>query len=345
MAEEVSRARGGLPPAPPLAEGAAQIPPAEAVPPDRATTVTIPRVEPRGSRWRRRFRWALGLLLLLAALGAGGWWTWANVVPHYTHVPKLVGLAQNQAVARLQALGLAADYGPPQYSPTVPAGAVLATTPRWGAKIRTNATVMLVISRGPQLITVPNVVGLSQGAATRKLEALGFRVRVKRDFNDNVHAGDVISQSSQDVKLEKGSQVVITVSRGPELVTIHDVSGQPVDQATGTLQSLGFQTTTTKEFSTTVPVGHVIGTDPPAGQSIPKGNSVTLVVSKGPKTFPMPNVVGEKAAQAKARLEALGLVVREVQVPGSINDTVVGQKPDPGTTVHQGEDVTIYVGG
>ena len=59
----------------------------------------------------------------------------------------------------------------------------------------------------------------------------------------------------------------------------------------------------------------------------------------------MPSVRGETEQHATAQLEALGLKVETVRVPGSIGNKVVGQKPDPGTTVHQGEQVTIYVGG
>jgi serine/threonine-protein kinase len=100
-----------------------------------------------------------------------------------------------------------------------------------------------------------------------------------------------------------------------------------------------------EEFSTDVPKGKVIGTDPPVGTQLPSGSALTLIVSKGPKTFDMPNVTGLSSEDARKLLEGLGLHVTQVQVPGSIGDTVVGQKPDPGTKVAQGDDVTIYVGG
>ena len=59
----------------------------------------------------------------------------------------------------------------------------------------------------------------------------------------------------------------------------------------------------------------------------------------------MPNVLGLGAAEATSKLEGLGLKVQEIQVPGSIGDTVVGQKPAVGQTVVQGQTVTIYLGG
>jgi beta-lactam-binding protein with PASTA domain len=59
----------------------------------------------------------------------------------------------------------------------------------------------------------------------------------------------------------------------------------------------------------------------------------------------MPSVLKLTADAATAKLVALGLTVHQVQVPGSIGNTVVGQDPSPGSTVQQGADVTIYVGG
>jgi len=67
-----------------------------------------------------------------------------------------------------------------------------------------------------------------------------------------------------------------------------------------------------------------------------------VVASKGPRTFPMPRVIGESVAQAKTTLENLGLVV-QVVVFGSGGGLVVGESPSVGSTVHEGQQVTIYV--
>jgi serine/threonine-protein kinase len=76
---------------------------------------------------------------------------------------------------------------------------------------------------------------------------------------------------------------------------------------------------------------------------VPAGSTVTIVVSKGPKQFPMPNVVGKSRAEATAQLESLDLQVVVVQVPGSIGDQVVSTKPSKGRTVEQGDQVKIFV--
>ena len=345
MAGEVNQARLALPPAPSVAEIAAQIPPGESALPDRATTVTIPRVESRGARRGRRFRRALIFLLTLAVLGGGGWVAWTRVIPHYANVPRLAGLTVKQAQDRLHEMGLESVVGTGEFSSTVDGGLVIRTDPTVGTKIRTTEPVTLIPSRGPELIAVPDMVGKSRGFAERTLKAAGFKVKIDLKFDDQVPKDDVIEQSPNDIKIEKGSIVTLVVSKGPQLVEIPDVAGQKEADAKATLQALGFQTTTTEDFSTSVKKGEVIRTDPPIGSEVPKGGDITIVVSKGPKTFAMPNVVGMTADAATAQLEGLGLKVEEVRVPGSIGDTVVGQKPDKGTTVQQGQKVTIYVGG
>ena len=69
---------------------------------------------------------------------------------------------------------------------------------------------------------------------------------------------------------------------------------------------------------------------------------ITIVVSRGPKAFPMPNVVNESVDVAKSTLQRLGLNVRVVVI-GSGSKIVLAQSPSEGATAYEGESVTIYV--
>ena len=91
--------------------------------------------------------------------------------------------------------------------------------------------------------------------------------------------------------------------------------------------------------------GAVIATDPAAGSTVHHGDAVTVIVSSGPKTFAMPNVIGRTKDDAVAYLRSLGLDPRTVPLPGSTNDLVSGQSPVPGAIVQQGQQVTLYIGG
>jgi serine/threonine-protein kinase len=241
--------------------------------------------------------------------------------------------------------GLVVKTGSGEYSTTVPTGSIIRTTPPPGERIRKGrGEVVLIPSLGPRLIGVPDVSGKSEEEASTILTDAGFKVDVKREYDDTVRSGRVIRQDpGPDQEIQEGSTVTIVVSRGPPPVKIPDVTGRLTRDARATLEALGFHVEVTQDFSTEVPKGHVISTDPPSGEKAPKGSRVTLFVSKGPKTFKMPDVVGMQREAAVAELEGLGLVVNIVEIPGTHGNQVVYQDPDPGVTVEQGQQVTIYV--
>jgi serine/threonine-protein kinase len=220
----------------------------------------------------------------------------------------------------------------------------MGTVPPPDARIRKGKAVVLIPSLGRRLVAVPDVTGKPQAEAMKILSDAGFEVEVKREFHDSVPQGSVIRQDpGPDQQIQEGATVTIVVSRGPPPVKVPDVTGQPTADARRTLQALGFHVEATQDFSTDVPRGHVISTDPPSGQKAPKGSTVTLFVSKGPRTFDMPNVVGMQREAAVKKLEGLGLSVKVVEIPGTHGNQVVYQDPDPGVTVEQGQQVTIYV--
>jgi len=134
----------------------------------------------------------------------------------------------------------------------------------------------------------------------------------------------------------------LVVSDGPRPVKIPSVTGRPVAEATAALKAVGFSVDRIDRYSETVPRGDVIRQHPAKGTA-PKGSTVTIVVSKGPQSFPMPDVEGMNGTAAEQELRSLGLDVHTVVIPSSSGNTVVGQAPAPGTTMHQGDSATIYV--
>jgi serine/threonine-protein kinase len=191
---------------------------------------------------------------------------------------------------------------------------------------------------------VPDVRGLKEDQAIKAIENAGFTRKVLREYDDGVKKGTVIRQSpAPNVDLEKGKRVTITISRGPAPVEVPSVKGMTAAVARATLEAKGFVVRRTEEFSATVPKGDAIGTDPAARTEQPVGSEITLVVSKGPESFKMPKVIGMKTEAAKTKLEDLGLHVKVNKLGAPFDGSVVKiQSPDPGTTVHVGDTVTIW---
>jgi eukaryotic-like serine/threonine-protein kinase len=124
---------------------------------------------------------------------------------------------------------------------------------------------------------------------------------------------------------------------------VPNVVGQSSADAQSILVAKQLDVKLDQAYSTVVAVGDVISQDPAAHANVPINSTVHLVISLGPKTFPMPSVIGLPASSAQAQLEALGLHVDIVRIPNAPGDTVVGQKPARDTTVEQGEAITLYV--
>lgn len=188
-------------------------------------------------------------------------------------LPQLVGTTQQQATAALAGVGLAVGAVTQQFS-SRETGTVLATDPPAEAQLPPGSPVALVVSKGVEMLSVPAVQGKPRGVAEKALADAGFKTVTTEVFNETAEKGLVIEQSPASGKAARGSTVTLRVSKGPELITIPDVTGQGRKEAEEALAALGL---TTRVFAIPGP-GQVRSTDPAAGQQVRKGASVTVYV-------------------------------------------------------------------
>jgi eukaryotic-like serine/threonine-protein kinase len=345
MRQDLAKTDGELPPASPLSELAGSVTPADEIPADRLATVTIPKTlspkERRRQRLVRGFRW-VSLVTVLAVLG---WAVWTFVIPHPTTVPDLLGDPLARAEAEADDAGLDLRIERQEFNSDIPSGAVISQSLAPSTEAERGDELSVILSRGPELAVVPSITGLPLAEATVRLRKAKLQWKVEREYHDTIAKNHVIAQNPDGAnELEVGKQVRLTVSDGPEPVELPNLAGQTEAQARAALKGLNLKFGVVRDYST-VPVGEVISTEPAAGTTVEQESFVTIHVSKGPRTFAMPSVIGKPSADARAQLEALDLVVSVKSVPGSEGDIVVGQIPKAGTTVQQGDTVTIYIGG
>jgi eukaryotic-like serine/threonine-protein kinase len=205
---------------------------------------------------------------------------------------------------------------------------------------------------GPGAYTkAPGVVGAREADAVRTLEAVGLTAKVKRDFSTEIAAGQVISADpAGGEKVKKNGTVLLTVSKGPELVAVPDLKGVAEGDAAAKLKAQGLELgDSSQKFSSSIDEGKIISTKPASGSRIAPGRSVDIVVSKGPEPVPLPNVIGKPVAEAKSTLESSGLKVaveEQEYAPGAGQPGIVSQQDPmvqtPGQTVNKGTRVTIY---
>lgn len=196
-------------------------------------------------------------------------------------------------------------------------------------------------------VAVPSVVGKTVDEATAAIEEAGFELgKVEESFDDNVEAGQVISQDPKgDSKQAKGTKINLSVSKGTKAITVPDLSGKTADEAKKELTANGLKSASGEaEYSDTVEEGHVISQNPAAGTEVAKDSTVTYILSKGSAGIDVPNVVGMLEGAATTALNNVGFYVNADYVASDTVETglVISQDPSSGK-LKEGDAVNIVV--
>ncbi|MGH2724009.1 MAG: Stk1 family PASTA domain-containing Ser/Thr kinase [Actinomycetota bacterium] len=193
----------------------------------------------------------------------------------------------------------------------------------------------------PQDIEVPGVVGLGRRAAEQEVRDAGLEPVVVMAESDEPR-GRVIDQDPTEGDLvPEGSEVTLTVSSGPDLVPVPGVIGMTEDEARATLEGEGFDVDVTTTDSPEED-GTVIDQDPAADTEVSEDSTVTIVVSTGPATTLVPDIVCDPIPEARAAITDAGLVPENVGSDFSEDcdqGTVASQDPEANTEVEVGSTV------
>jgi eukaryotic-like serine/threonine-protein kinase len=197
-----------------------------------------------------------------------------------------------------------------------------------------------------QLVEVPRVIGDTRQVAERKLEQAGFEVRLRREFNAEFGPGLVFDQRPPGgTQADQGSEVTIFVSRGEEQVAVPDVRGETEEEARRILDQNDLEANVVAREPSDEPEGTVIRQSPDPGTRVEKGTAVNLVVSAGPGTVAVPNVVCDDKDDAEQEIESRGLNMEEVGEEFSLacpEGRIARQDPEAGTEVERGSTVRVW---
>jgi serine/threonine-protein kinase len=204
--------------------------------------------------------------------------------PELVEVPDLYGKSQEAALTMLEDLELRYYNGGERASDEVEAGKICGQDPAAGEEIEKGRTVTFFVSKGKETSVVPNVVGSSQDAAVATLEGVGFSVEFASDEYNSEEAGTVIRQDpTSGTTQNKGSVVTLTLSKGPEPVTVPDLSGVTRDDALGDLQRLELKVSFKEQVTESAAlIDRVVGQDPTAGTPVTKGSTITVYIGVKP---------------------------------------------------------------
>jgi len=305
-----------------------------------------------GKRRSRAVWWVLLFVLVAGLAGGAGWYFGAGPGSQVTIPGSVLNQSPEAATAALTDLGLVVSETRTEiFSTTVPVGAVASTDPAVGETVSRTSVVTLGISAGPRPVTMPALVGSNEADARDAATALNLAVGDnEQQFSSDAPAGIVMSVSGVDadgnrIDLGEGASyfeempVVLLVSSG----AVPEVSGLALAAAQAQLTAVNLTATVLPAvFDSTVPNGSVIRLET-LDDTVRPGDSVNLVVSKGPDLVEIPDVVGSTIPEATQLLTDAGFTVTLItNVPGPFRSQAEVQsvRPNDDTAV-RGSDITI----
>ncbi len=198
----------------------------------------------------------------------------------------------------------------------------------------------------PTMVTVPSTVGMTEAQARTQLTGLGFVVPEATSRNSEAPVDEVIEQDPPGGSAEEGSTVRLVISAGPEAIAIPDVRDMEEQAARDLLERQGFTNVADRAEEVDdkdVEKGHVVGTDPAAGEEVAPDDRIVLEVASG--KVKVPEVVGEDQNSAVVLLSEAGLTwdIEEERTGEVEPGTVLTQSVEPGERVDLGSEIRLVV--
>lgn len=255
--------------------------PAPAPARDETPTAVLPPPPPAEAP-RRRWPWVVAAVAVVLIAAAAAFLLLRGDDAETAAVPDVAGQTASQAVATLRAAGFVPRTAG-QTSTTVARGVVIGTAPPAGDRAELGSEVAVNVSQGTGEAAVPALAGLSREEAEAALVEAGLTARFLEQQSATVPVGSVVSQDpAAGVRIPVGSAVAVTLSTGAPPVAVPDLTGRTVDQAAAELAGVGLAPgAVTQEQRTDVPAGTIVGQDPAAGDEVPAGTEVDVVVATG----------------------------------------------------------------
>jgi serine/threonine-protein kinase len=202
--------------------------------------------------------------------------------PGQTTVPDVVGQSQEEATAALRRAQFQVDPRT-EASADVDEGVVIRQSPAAGTQADVESAVTIVVSSGPENVSVPDVRQRGLDSATATLEGAGLRVgNVTEEPNANFSPGTVIRQNpGPTARVPEGSAVDLVLAAALDTVTVPPIVGNTATDAETKLENAGFGVAAV-EVESDEPAGTVVASTPSEGTEVEAGSTITISVSLGP---------------------------------------------------------------
>ena len=198
-------------------------------------------------------------------------------------------------------------------------------------------------------VELPNLVGITREEAEAKISESKLTLgEVTEEYNSEYEKGKVISQEppyKANYTVKEKSEIKLVVSLGVEETTVPKVVGEKQEDAIKLLEDAKLKYEIEEEESKKIQAGYVIKQDIEAETTVNAGDTVKITVSKGIKMVDVPSVIDSKEADAKKKLEDLGLkvVTTTKEDTSKADGVVIEQSIDIGEQVEEGTTIRLTI--
>ncbi|HDA2147463.1 TPA: serine/threonine protein kinase Stk1 [Staphylococcus aureus] len=204
----------------------------------------------------------------------------------YEETPDVIGKTVKEAEQIFNKNNLKLGKISRSYSDKYPENEIIKTTPNTGERVERGDSVDVVISKGPEKVKMPNVIGLPKEEALQKLKSLGLKdVTIEKVYNNQAPKGYIANQSvtaNTEIAIHD-SNIKLYESLGIKQVYVEDFEHKSFSKAKKALEEKGFKVESKEEYSDDIDEGDVISQSP-KGKSVDEGSTISFVVSKGKKS-------------------------------------------------------------
>ena len=271
--------------------------------------------------------------------------------PSSLEVPDVSGKSSETAILELARAGFETIETLDEFSADVLQGFVIETNPAAGQTVPKEATIIVMVSQGPEPVNVPDLVGMSQSQASQSLNALCLLIDVSSDTVEvSIASGLVGNVAEQDppvgIEVDFGSSVTVKLGVVQQ-VAVPDVVGDALVDAEIAISSAGLTLATPTTTVTNVQADDkkVATQSPGGGTLVDEGSTVAMTVWLYQPD--VPDFAGMTLTEAQSLADSLGLgtithnsgmdVVDALETP----DTIATQSVSPGTSVSQGSGIEV----
>ena len=134
-------------------------------------------------------------------------------------VPNFIGMDYTQVQNNREYTSMYLFYVTEEYSDTAPAGQIIQQEPSADTVLKAGETIRLVVSKGPQMAEMPNIIGFTQDSAVKKLEARGLVASCFMVVNDGSYASGCVVRTSEEpgTKVEVGTVITVYIAADPSV--------------------------------------------------------------------------------------------------------------------------------